>query len=175
MLEIVTGDTSKDWHEEWNASELRRSLDGEIEASDEEFASDDAAGSARVEGKADPGRVARVSLAVQAKECITRQLWRYYRMPEYNFSRVMVMLVLAFMIGILFLREIDNSQQGATLIVAAVFLATIPGNLSVQNVVPPTLAARLPFYREVASGTYQPMAHHASIGLAESALTAAFS
>jgi ABC-type multidrug transport system permease subunit len=40
-------------------------------------------------------------------------------------------------------------------------------NLSVQNIIPVTVAGRLPFYREIASNTYAPFAHHISIGVAE--------
>lgn len=163
MLEIVTGDSSKDWHDEWNASELRKELDEQVELLGRDDDSSDTTSRA-VEMK---DNAARPSVIVQAKECIVRQLQRYYRMPEYNFSRLMVMVALALLVGILFLREIDSTQRGASLIVAAAFLATLPGNLSVQNVVPPTLGARMPFYRELASGTYLPLAHHISIGVAE--------
>jgi ATP-binding cassette, subfamily G (WHITE), member 2, SNQ2 len=154
MLECVA-DESHDWAAEWNESPERTALDREI------------ATLAVSSGETTLPEPRRATVAMQISECVRRQFWRMYRMPEYNFARVMLQFCIALLVGIMFLREIDSTQTGANLIAAAVFLSIIPGNLAVQNVIPPTLATRMVYYRELASQTYTPVAHHVSIGVAE--------
>lgn len=124
MLDCVA-DESRDWHQEWNDSALLQSLDADVT----KF-------SAPPDGDEDglPGPN-RVSLMTQVRECVKRQMTRYYRLPEYNFTRVVLQFMVGLIVGLLFLREIDDSQMGARIIAAAAFLSIIPSNLSVQNVV----------------------------------------
>lgn len=113
-----------------------------------------------------------VKRLAQLREVIRRQFWRYWRLPEYNFTRALMMFAIAFLIGLLYLREIDNTQGGANLAFAALFLTVIPSSLYAQNVIPPTAQGRAVFYREVASGTYTPFSFHLALGLVEVPFTA---
>jgi ABC-type multidrug transport system ATPase subunit len=115
MLDCVA-DESRDWHQEWNDSDLRRRLDEEVVA----LSAPDEGGR---ESLSAPNRV---SFFVQARECIKRQLTTYYRMPEYNFTRVLLQTLVGVIVGLLYLREIDDTQQGARLLAAAAFLSVIP-------------------------------------------------
>jgi ATP-binding cassette, subfamily G (WHITE), member 2, SNQ2 len=160
MLECIA-DESLDWSLIWNESEERTALDAEV------------AGMSGGDGEETVLEPQTAGIATQIAECISRQFWRMYRMPEYNFTRVILQLFVALVVGIMFLREIDDTQTAATLIGATAFLSIIPNNLAVQNVIPPTLATRLVFYRELASHTYSPIAHHVSLGVAEVPFTVA--
>lgn len=155
MLDCVNSET-QDWHKEWTVSDLRKTLDADV-----------ASLSSADNGGAKLPEVHRPSVHVQVRECVKRQFVRYYRLPSYNTARVLLQFVIALIIGFLYFQEIDNSQTGANLIAAVMFLAAIPSNLSLQNAVPPTVSARPVFYRELSSRTYVAMAHHVSIGVAE--------
>lgn len=98
------------------------------------------------------------------KECVKRQPTRYYRLPSYNVARVAMQFMMAVMVALIYLREIENGRTRAILITAAMFLSAIPSNLSLQNAVPSAMAARPVFYRDLSSRTYISLAHHVSIG-----------
>ena len=156
MLEVISDDGTN-WVEEWSHSQLKADEDARTHAL--------AAGEA---GKdALPEKFDLPKLGAQTIEVIRRQFWRYWRLPEYNTTRVLLLFMIALLIGLLFLRELSNTQTGAALAFAALFLTVIPSNLSAQNVIPPTTSGRAVFYREIASGTYKTTAHHVAVGLVE--------
>jgi ATP-binding cassette, subfamily G (WHITE), member 2, SNQ2 len=164
MLECINNE-SREWAAEWAGSAEMKSLDDEIAKMS--MTSSSPGESEKIPEPRTPG------LWIQTRECVRRQFWRMCRMPEYNLTRVLLQLAIALLVGIMYVREIEDTQTGANLISAAVFLSIIPNNLSVQNVIPPTLATRLVFYRELASRTYTPLAHHISLGVAELPFTIA--
>lgn len=162
MLEAV-GDESVDWHALWLESEMRKVHLAEVA----HLAEPPAAGSSSSSSNVNTD-FARASHGTQIKECLKRQFLRYFRLPEYNLTRVVTVLFMAVLFGLVFLRDAAPDVQTAiTVATAALFLATIPSVLSVQNVAPPTFKARLPFTREIASGTYKSIAHDVSIGIVE--------
>eukprot|EP00178_Gracilaria_changii_P018762 TRINITY_DN539_c0_g1_i4.p1 TRINITY_DN539_c0_g1~~TRINITY_DN539_c0_g1_i4.p1 ORF type:complete len:1392 (-),score=195.93 TRINITY_DN539_c0_g1_i4:1888-6063(-) len=159
MLDVIADET-QDWAGIWLGSKEKADLDRELKKLE-----------------SDPDHVEHdqfqgVGFGVQLRAVISRLFWRYWRLPEYNFTRVVLMFMIALIVGILFLREIDNTQLGASLAFSALFLTVIPSNLNSQNVIPPTVAGRSVFYRETASGTYSPLAFHISLGIVELPFTA---
>ncbi|PXF46399.1 ABC transporter G family member 2 [Gracilariopsis chorda] len=157
MLDVIS-DEKTDWAEEWLQSkekEEQGKQTAELAEGDEDSSN----------GWGEDFDTP--SFPRQTVEMIRRQFWRYWRLPEYNTTRVMLLLMIALMIGLLFLRELSNTQTGAMLSFAALFLTVIPSNLSAQNVIPPTTSGRAVFYREIASGTYETTAHHVAVGLVE--------
>ena len=159
MLDVIA-DESVDWVEEWNNSEEKRIADAETAELSEPINEDDLDGNEKVV-KNKPGIVR------QTRDVIARQFWRYWRLPEYNTTRVILVLMIALIVGLFYLGELDDTQTGAMLIFSAIFLTIIPNNLAAQNVVDPTASGRAVFYREIAAGLYKPIAHHIAVGLVE--------
>lgn len=155
MLDVIA-DSKIDWSAEWNRSENKVQMDEETFAlakgGDE---------SSKIEYSERPG------LGAQIIQVIHRQFWRYWRLPEYNVTRVFLLLMIAIFVGLLFLRDIDETPGGAQLAFAALFLTLIPATLSSQNVIPPTVDGRSVFYRETASGTYRSLAQNVAVGIVE--------
>lgn len=117
----------------------------------------------------------RVSLSTQIKEVVHRQFQLYWRMPEYNGTRLALSAAIALLLGVLFLGEIRTDQQGFSSAFAALFLTLMPVFLFSLNVIPTTMTGRDVFYREVSSGTFQPIAHHIAVCLVEVPYTLASS
>lgn len=169
MLDVV-GDDSIDWVEEWRKSAEREREEDEIE-------------SLVQIGQGDGGDITepfdRVSFGTQLKEVTRRTFWRYWRLPEYNLTRIILVTMVALSVGILYLREITDTQQGARLAFSAMFLSVLPASLVAQNVITPTVENRAVFYRETSSGTYNPLVFHIALGAVEvpfmTAATIAFS
>ncbi|CAN8065877.1 unnamed protein product [Agarophyton chilense] len=156
MLDVIA-DAETDWVDEWQRSREKTEQDKQTQElstphDDEEVHAE---------------KFDSQNLGTQIVEVIRRQFWRYWRLPEYNSTRVLLVLMIALMIGLLFVRELSNTQTGAMLAFATLFLTVIPSTLSAQNVIPPTTSGRAVFYREIASGTYEPNAHHIAVGLVE--------
>ncbi|KAI0565432.1 ABC-2 type transporter [Gracilaria domingensis] len=160
MLDVIA-DESQDWAYMWEASKEKADLDSELQR----FEESDSDG-----GKHE--QLQRVDFVVQLRAVISRLFWRYWRLPEYSFTRVVLMFMIALIFSILFVREIENTQLGATLALSALFLTVIPSNLNSQHVIPPTVAGRLAFYRETAAGTYSPLAFHIALGIVDLPFTA---
>lgn len=159
MLDVID-DNSIDWVEQWQNSPERKVADDETNQL--------AGNSNGDEDKANMEKQdMRPGLFPQTREVIRRQFWRYWRLPEYNTTRVILIFMIAFLVGLLFLQEIDDTQLGAQLGFAALFLTLIPSNLAAQNVVEPTASGRAVFYREIAAGLYRPVAHHLAVGIVE--------
>eukprot|EP00177_Eucheuma_denticulatum_P002241 GFKZ01004018.1.p1 GENE.GFKZ01004018.1~~GFKZ01004018.1.p1 ORF type:complete len:1383 (+),score=196.71 GFKZ01004018.1:418-4566(+) len=157
MLSVVS-DESHDWAEEWNASSEKEKMEREVD--ELQYATPEAA-------KAIQEPYKRPGFMGQLREVLQRLFLRYWRLPEYNFTRVVLMTVIAIMVGLLFLRDINDTQAGALLSFSALFLTVIPSSLSAQNVILPTVEGRTVFYREIASGTYKPFVFHVALGIVE--------
>ena len=160
MLEVIDSKET-DWADEWKGSSEKQAVDEETTQLASASSSDGHL-AAQKNHKGDNS-----SRLVEAWEVVHRQFRRYWRLPEYNATRVILNLLIAIIIGLLYLRDIDDTQNGATLALAALFLTIIPTNLSSTNVVEPTASGRVVFYREVASGIYKSAAHHLAVGLVE--------
>lgn len=161
MLDVIS-DESKDWAAEWRGSHENMSTGAEVEKLQEPGDDVDTANE----------KFEAVGYGKQLFEVIRRLFWRYWRLPEYNFTRVVLMFSIALIVGLLFLREIDDTQAGARLAFSALFLTVIPATLYSQNVIPPTVNGRSVFYREIASGAYKPLSFHIALGLVEIPFTA---
>ncbi|KAI0558977.1 ABC-2 type transporter [Gracilaria domingensis] len=160
MLDFIA-DESQNWADIWEGSKEKADLDSELQR----FEESDSDG-----GKHE--QFQGVGFGVQLRAVISRLFWRYWGLPEYNFTRVVLMFMIALIVGVLFLREIENTQLGATLAFSALFLTVIPSNLNSQNVITPTVAGRSVFYRETAAGTYSPLSFHIALGIVELPFTA---
>lgn len=162
MLDVIS-DESVDWVEEWHNSQEKIDLGQEISEALESNSHD---------GKETQELYKRPGLGRQLILVSKRLFLRYWRLPEYNFTRVVLNMAVAVIVGLLFLRDANNTQTGATITFAALFLAVVPSSLGSQNVVMPTVQGRTVFYREIASGTYKPLAFHTALGLVEIPFTA---
>lgn len=109
----------------------------------------------------------RVSLFTQIRVVLHRQFQLYWRMPEYNGTRIALSLVMGALLGVLFFREIGTDQQGFSTAFAALFLTFIPVFLFTLSVIPTSMTGRDAFYREVSSGTFKPIAYHIAVCLVE--------
>lgn len=164
MLDVV-GDDDVDWPELWSQSEehvMRNEETAALTQAPQHQSPEKGGGDG-----GDKLSLERPSLGTQVSTVIARQFKLYWRSPDYNGTRVILNLCMALVIGILFLRDVGTDQQGSGLAFAALFLTLIPASISAVNVIPKTMAGRDVFYREVASGTYQPLAYHAAVGLVE--------
>lgn len=158
MLEVV--DTEGiDWPELWNASEEKV----ERERETRELAESNGA---RISMQ-DSERLKVPPLSTQAYEVIRRQFQLYWRNPEYNGTRITVSIVIGLVLGVLYLQDIGTDQSGFGLAFAALFLTLVPASISAQNIIPLCMEGRDVFYREVASGTYAPLAYHSAVGFVE--------
>ncbi|KAK4533419.1 hypothetical protein CCYA_CCYA17G4301 [Cyanidiococcus yangmingshanensis] len=95
-----------------------------------------------------------------------RQLISYWRTPTYNFSRMVLAVALGLMIGLFFLK-LPRNNTALDSYVSVVYLSLLYGVFLIQNVLGPTFQERAAFYREIASGTYKPIAYAFAIGVAE--------
>jgi ATP-binding cassette subfamily G (WHITE) protein 2 (SNQ2) len=95
-----------------------------------------------------------------------RQLISYWRTPTYNFSRMVLAVALGLMIGLFFLK-LPRNNTALDSYVSVVYLSLLYGVFLIQNVLGPTFQERAAFYREIASGTYKPIAYAFAIGIAE--------
>lgn len=158
MLNVIA-DEKTDWTEEWKHSDEKKTADGDTHIL-EGLQSDTNINLENLEAD-------KVGFGVQLRNVLRREFWRYWRLPEYNLTRVILLFVIALLIGILYLREISDTQLGANLSFAALFLTLIPSTLIAQNVISPTVRGRAVFYRETAGGIYRSIAHHLSVGIVE--------
>lgn len=163
MLDVV-GSDDVDWPELWSQSEERVTRNEETAALTQVPQSAVKGGDNDDDAKRS---LERPGISTQVSMVIHRQFLLYWRSPDYNGTRVMLNLFMALFIGILFLRDVGTDQRGSGLAFAALFLTLIPSSISAVNVIPKTMAGRDVFYREVASGTYQPLAYHAAVGVVE--------
>ncbi|KAK4535010.1 hypothetical protein CDCA_CDCA03G1035 [Cyanidium caldarium] len=95
-----------------------------------------------------------------------RQLISYWRTPNYNFSRYVLAIALGLMIGLFFLK-LPRNNSALDAYVSVLYLSLLYAVFLIQNVLTPTFQERSAFYREVASGTYHPVAYALAIGFAE--------
>eukprot|EP00184_Porphyridium_aerugineum_P004246 CAMPEP_0184699786 /NCGR_PEP_ID=MMETSP0313-20130426/5909_1 /TAXON_ID=2792 /ORGANISM="Porphyridium aerugineum, Strain SAG 1380-2" /LENGTH=1538 /DNA_ID=CAMNT_0027158911 /DNA_START=204 /DNA_END=4820 /DNA_ORIENTATION=- len=102
----------------------------------------------------------------QFRKVSERALLMAWRTPEQNWTRFVVSIVQAVVLGLAFL-QIDNNQQGVALMPAAMFLSGLTGSLQMSNVIRPLMASRDVFYRELAAGLYNEFAYHVSTLLCE--------
>lgn len=112
------------------------------------------------------------SRRMQLRYNIVRMYRRYWRLPAYNFTRLATMLFLACLLGLALLQIVSfsndgNTQEAATLIPGAAFLALLPAVLSTNNAVSPSIVTRAAFYRELAAGEYGVWAFYVAQGAAE--------
>lgn len=167
MLDVVGGD-DVDWPELWSQSEERVARNEETAALTQPSQQQKATAAAEGEnGNGGKLSLERPSIGAQVRLVINRQIQLYWRSPDYNGTRVILNLAMAVVIGLLYLRDVGTDQEGSGLAFAALFLTLIPASISAVNVIPKTMAGRDVFYREIASGTYQPLAYHAAVGLVE--------
>jgi hypothetical protein len=90
----------------------------------------------------------------------------YWRSPAYNLARLLISLLIAFILGSIFVlnRRPDNfSEQEITAIINTIFISfIIVGVMSINSVIPVMLALRDNFYRQRAAG----MTDHVTLSIA---------
>lgn len=172
MLTVIgagtSGSTSIDWNQTWLDSDERKAVEARIAGTDEKppLVPPELHGLIPEAGKRASSR------RMQLRYNIMRMYRRYWRLPAYNFTRLATMLFLACLLGLALLQIVSfskdgNTQEAASLIPGAAFLSILPGILSTNNAVSPSIATRAAFYRELAAGEYGVWAFYVAQGAAE--------
>ncbi|RKP27214.1 ABC-2 type transporter-domain-containing protein [Syncephalis pseudoplumigaleata] len=90
---------------------------------------------------------------VQCRIVTERMLFNYWRMPDYNFGRMIYQVIIALILGFTFYR-LDYSQTDLMNRSFAVFQTTVLGVLIINDVMPQFFQQRALFIRESAAGYY---------------------
>jgi hypothetical protein len=95
----------------------------------------------------------------------------YWRSPAYNLARMLISLLIAFILGSIFItnRKPDKfSEQGITAIINTIFISfIIVGVMCINSVIPVMLALRDNFYRQRAAGMTDHVTLSIALGVAE--------
>jgi hypothetical protein len=95
----------------------------------------------------------------------------YWRSPAYNLSRVLISLLIAFILGSIFITDRKPekfSEQAITAIINTIFISfIIVGVMSINSVIPVMLALRNNFYRQRAAGMTDHVSLSIALGVAE--------
>jgi len=164
----TSGSSEIDWNRVWLDSDERKAIEGRIDGSDGK----PPLVSEQLHGRVPEGGKRAASRRQQLRYCIVRMYRRFWRLPAYNFTRLMTMLFLACLLGLALLQiasfsNDDNTQEAAGLIPGAAFLSILPGILSTNNAVSPAISTRAAMYRELAAGEYGVWAFYVAQGAAE--------
>lgn len=164
----TSGSTSIDWNQVWLDSDECKAVKARIAGTDGKppLVPPELHGQVPEAGKRASSR------RMQLRYNIMRMYRRYWRLPAYNFTRLATMLFLACLLGLALLQIVSfsnegNTQEAASLIPGAAFLSILPGILSTNNAVSPSIATRAAFYRELAAGEYGVWAFYVAQGAAE--------
>ena len=102
----------------------------------------------------------------QVWQCLGCALRAFWRTPESNFRRMVFNIALGLLIGLLYL-QIDSSQVGLQFHVSVIFVGIISALYNIMIAMPPLLQKRAVFYRELASGYYEPRAYALAVAIVE--------
>lgn len=161
MLTVITGEDCEDFVEDFVQSPQYASMKAEIKETIEVEGQDPNKKIVYATEYAAPGRT-RIRLLVRRVRTI------YWRSPTYNLLRMIISIVIAFVLGSIFLtnRLITAdivTEAYMTSVLSIIFISfIIIGVMSMNSVLPVTLSLRDNFYRQRAAGMYG----HASLGLA---------
>ena len=111
-------------------------------------------------------RVRATGFPTQFRVTLARAKAVYWRMTEYNWTRIVLSVVQGLLLGLIFLQP-DNNQVGLTTRFSALFMGLIPAANQITNTVAPSLRLRPALAREVASGTYNRITYHLASTLIE--------
>lgn len=172
MLTVIgagtSGSSSIDWNQTWLDSEERKAVEARIAGTDGK----PLLVPPELHGQVPEANRRAASRRMQLRYNIMRMYRRYWRLPAYNFTRLVTMLFFACLLGLALLQIVNfsndgNTQEAASLIPGAAFLSILPGMLSTNNAVSPSIATRAAFYRELAAGEYGVWAFYVAQGAAE--------
>jgi len=164
----TTGKSAIDWNEVWLQSDERRAVEARIAGTDGK----PPLVPPELHGRVPTGGKRAASRRQQLRYLTVRVYRRYWRLPAYNFTRLVTMAFLACLLGLSLLQVANfskdgNTQEAARLIPGAAFLSLLPGILSTNNAVSPAIATRAAMYRELAAGEYGVWAYYMAAGAAE--------
>ncbi|GAB9477079.1 Atp-binding protein [Globisporangium polare] len=108
------------------------------------------------------------SSLTQAWALIKRFMDLYWRTPSYNLTRFIISIILALLMGFVFISAEYTTYQGINAGVGMVFLSTLfNGVVSFNSVLPIASEERESFYRERASQTYNALWYFVGSTVAE--------
>jgi ATP-binding cassette subfamily G (WHITE) protein 2 (SNQ2) len=102
----------------------------------------------------------------QLYQVVKRAFIVYWRMPSYNFVRIVMAIFMSLVIGSAFYKE-PATQKGAEVGVAAIFMGALFGILQLTSAIHPLEDERDVFYREISSGTYRPWVYWVAVTVDE--------
>ncbi|KAF2270502.1 ABC-2 type transporter [Lojkania enalia] len=134
MLEVVnngTNDQGKDWHTVWKGSELRRSIEQEIDRIHGEKQNEEVAGQNETGAQSEFA----MPFTIQLFEVTHRVFQQYWRMPSYIFAKFMLGMAAGLFIGFTFY-DANSTQAGMQNVIFAVFMLTTIFSSIVQQIQP---------------------------------------
>ncbi|GJQ14886.1 hypothetical protein GpartN1_g6677.t1 [Galdieria partita] len=170
----------KDWSSVWRSSYENRKLLAQLEIqpeedNDDEYNKDNTEQvdwshiQSVVPSDAEPIEFDRYMASTwtdQLYQVVKRAFIVYWRMPSYNFVRIVMAIFMSLIIGSAFYKE-PADQKGAEVGVAAIFMGAMYGILQLTSAIHPIEDERDVFYREISSGTYRPWVYWIAVTLDE--------
>uniref|UniRef100_A0A7S2WG22 ABC transporter domain-containing protein n=1 Tax=Mucochytrium quahogii TaxID=96639 RepID=A0A7S2WG22_9STRA len=117
-------------------------------------------------------RAMATSVLFQLKECSRKAFTTYWRTPQYNVKRVIILIILALIFGTAYLYAgpvfpITNLRQARSVGALIYLCMDFVGILNMVTVLPVTFSERTVYYRERAAQTYSSRAYMFSIFVVE--------
>ncbi|RKP09136.1 ABC-2 type transporter-domain-containing protein [Thamnocephalis sphaerospora] len=171
----VSTSAAQDWPTVWRSSPEAREAQAEANYYSAQCENDTAAssgtlGSAQQTGQGDRGspkvRSYATSYLYQTRTVTSRMLLNYWRMPDYNFGRLVNQVIVALMLGFTFYR-LGNDKLSMMNRSFALFQTTVLGVLVINDVMPQFFAQRALFARENSAGYYSWFVFATAMVLAE--------
>lgn len=126
----TSGSSSIDWNQTWLDSEERKAVEARIAGTDGK----PLLVPPELHGQVPEANRRAASRRMQLRYNIMRMYRRYWRLPAYNFTRLVTMLFFACLLGLALLQIVNfsndgNTQEAASLIPGAAFLSILPGTV----------------------------------------------
>ncbi|KAI9592418.1 ABC-2 type transporter-domain-containing protein [Syncephalis fuscata] len=152
----VSASVSQDWPQIWNSSpeanEVQLAVD-QYEAACERAVAEEEARNKREHKKKKKPASYQTNSIVQATIVVKRMILNYWRMPDYNFGRLLHQVIVALILGFTFYR-LDYSKDALLNRSFAIFQTSVLGIIVVNDVMPQFFQQRTLFRRESSAGYY---------------------
>ncbi|CAM9164398.1 unnamed protein product [Ectocarpus sp. 13 AM-2016] len=108
------------------------------------------------------------SRSLQTKTCIDRAILQYWRNPNYNWSRIMLALVIAVIFGTASIGGDLESEADVAAQTGVIYMSTMfVGSICMQTAIAAGFLERIVFYREKAANMYSSLAYAIGYTVAE--------
>ncbi|CBJ30625.1 conserved unknown protein [Ectocarpus siliculosus] len=106
--------------------------------------------------------------SLQIKTCIDRAILQYWRNPNYNWSRIMLALVIAIIFGTASIGRDLESEADVGAQTGVIYMSTMfVGSICMQTAIAAGFLERIVFYREKAANMYSSLAYVIGYTVAE--------